>query len=195
MKCRNFYIYFLSLLLISFSSCGDSEKENQPDAVETNNEEVGGNDLVSTIQGVTNLSRFSMEMGAAEIPEFQRKGRAYTIFAPRNSAFTPFYDESGNRIIQTNSDELISYHIVPEVYTIEKLLEQIKNADGELTLSTLQGEEITVTEEDEKVWVEGKIGEKAQITETLDAYNGVVHVLDQVLLPTRFSRPESGNQE
>lgn len=184
----------LSILLIGFSSCRESEG-NQSDAVETNNEEIGGNDLISTIQGVTDLSRFSMEMGAAEIPEFQREGSTYTIFAPRNSAFTPLYDESGNRIIQTSSDEIISYHIVPEVYTMEKLREQIRNADGELILSTLQGEEITVTEDNEKIWLKGKIGEKAEITETLDASNGVVHVLDRVLLPTRFSRPESGNQQ
>lgn len=195
MEYRIFYILLLNILLISFSSCRDSEKSNQSDAIETNREEVGGDDLVSTIQGVTDLSRFSMELGAAEIPELEGVGKAYTIFAPWNSAFAPFYDESGNRVIQTTSEELISYHIVPGTFTIENLREEIENADGELSLSTLQGEEITVTEENEKIWLKGKFGEKAQITETLNASNGVVHVLDHVLLPTQFSRTESGNQQ
>ena len=190
MEYRIFYILLLNILLISFSSCRDSEKSNQSDAIETNKEEVGGDDLVSTIQGVTDLSRFSMELGAAEISELKEERIAYTIFAPWNSAFAPFYDESGNRVIQTTSEELISYHIVPGTFTIENLREEIENADGELILSTLQGEEITVIKENEKIWLKGKFGEKAKITETLYASNGVVHVLDHVLLPTQFSRPE-----
>lgn len=195
MEKRVLKILLLSVIIISFQSCRNQEKDDPSKAVESNTEEVGGKDLIGTVQGITALSKFAMELGVADIPEFQSGGGTYTIFAPKNSVFTPLYDETDNEIVQKDFDEVISYHIVNGIYTLEKLQEEIVKAEGEVTLSTLQGEEIRVIEENGKIWLEGKFGRKAQITETLDASNGVLHVLDQVLLPKEFSRSESGNQQ
>lgn len=99
----------------------------------------------------------------------------YTVFAPTNQAF-----EDANDVIATLSEdqieEVLLYHVVPT----EALSTDLQ--DGQ-TIETAQGEEITVSISDETVTLNGDVTvERAD----LDGSNGVVHIIDGVLVPPSF---------
>ena len=184
MRNSKIFILLFSLFLVFFSSCWNNESKKE----RTEEEELvqQDQDLLSTIEGVTELSRFAMELGAAEIADLEKDQRSYTFFAPRNGAFIPYYDEADNRIIDISSKDLISYHITSREFTIDQIEEQLEDANDSLSLRTLQGEEVWITREDGRIILRGKYGGKAQIEETMESSNGIVHIIDQVLIPAEI---------
>ncbi|PFX25122.1 Stabilin-2 [Stylophora pistillata] len=102
-----------------------------------------------------------------------------TMFAPSVVALSQLSD--GDRKYWTNSTErlqyLIRYHLVEQVYNLEKL----RNVASLTTSNSLV---LNVTTQGQKVF----IGGMAQIIQAnITAENGIVHIIDQVLLPSRLS--------
>lgn len=102
-----------------------------------------------------------------------------TMFAPSVSAISQLSDD--DRKYWTNSTErlqyLIRYHLVEQVYNLETL----KNVPS---LNTTNSLILNVTTQGQKVF----IGGMAQIIQAnITAENGIVHIIDQVLLPSRLS--------
>ena len=74
--------------------------------------------------------------------------------------------------------EIMQYHAVPGVWTLEDL------EDG-MTLTTVQGQALAVTVNAEGTFVDG-----ARIVQTgFEAFNGVAHVIDEVLAPSGLPAP------
>ncbi|WP_169577910.1 fasciclin domain-containing protein [Salisaeta longa] len=99
----------------------------------------------------------------------------FTVFAPSNSAFSA-YDV--NALLQSNPallEEVLGFHVVAGA---EVTADELSNGD---TFTTVQGDQIEVTLEGGNVFVEG-----AQVTTPdVQASNGVVHIIDDVLLSNR----------
>jgi len=78
----------------------------------------------------------------------------------------------------------VTYHVVSGTYTSTQLTGTARSHGGTSTLKTVQGEPLTVKLQDGKAWVIDAKGGKASVT-TADVVqsNGVVHVLDSVLMP------------
>lgn len=185
MKKSRVFILSFSLFSVLLFSCGNSESKDEREQEQVNTEVQEDGDLRSTIQGVTELSRFAMELGAAEI-DLDTAQKSYTFFTPINSAFNPFYDEADERVINISSKELISYHMVAQEYTLDELEEQLEEVGDSLSLSTLQGEQIWIKRIQDKVILQGKFGGDAEIRESMNASNGIVHIIDEVLLPAEI---------
>jgi uncharacterized surface protein with fasciclin (FAS1) repeats len=96
----------------------------------------------------------------------------FTIFAPLNSAF----DEISDTLEGLSGEEVadvLTYHVVPDL---------IKSGDipsGTTEIATVNGAEITVVNEEGTVTVNGA----DVITVDLEGTNGVIHLIDAVLLP------------
>jgi phosphate transport system substrate-binding protein len=104
----------------------------------------------------------------------------FTVFAPTNAAFAELPEAVVNYVV-SNPDVLTSiltYHVVSGKVMSSDLM------DG-MTAATLQGGEISVTIDDMGVRIDGVDVVSADI----EASNGVIHVVDQVLLP-EFTLPE-----
>lgn len=101
----------------------------------------------------------------------------FTVFAPTNAAFEKLPEGTvDNLLLPENKDQLtnvLTYHVVPGRYTAADLM------DG-MTLTTVQGQTLTITMQDGTVMVNGEA-----MVETADVIssNGVTHVIDTVLLP------------
>jgi uncharacterized surface protein with fasciclin (FAS1) repeats len=86
---------------------------------------------------------------------------------------------------KTQLTNVLTYHVVPGNYSAEKLAKQAKANGGRLDLKTVEGEHITIEGDNMGGWwvVDGK-GDKAKITiADVNQSNGVIHVIDGVLLP------------
>ncbi len=124
-------------------------------------------DLVSTLQG---------------------KG-PFTVFAPTNEAFAALPAGTVDNLVKPENKatlvKILTYHVVPGRLLAEDLMERIKKGGGMATLTTAAGENLTAKMNGPRniVIVDSK-GNVANIS-TYDVVqsNGVIHVIDHVLMP------------
>ncbi len=129
---------------------------------------------------------------AAELANTLTSASAITVFAPTNDAFGGLlerYDATDlNDLVSIIGldavTEVLQFHVVPAVAFSHDL------ADGEQTFTTLQGQDLTVTVDGTSVTVTDYLGFTYSVT-TADVAiaNGVVHVIDGVVLPDLSDDP------
>lgn len=112
----------------------------------------------------------------------------FTVFAPTNEAFDMLPAGTVDNLLKPENKKklvaVLTYHVVPGNLDAHKLMAMAKKNHGETTLTTAQGGKLKVKIDGKKVWVIDENGGKAMVT-TADVYqkNGVIHVIDHVLLP------------
>jgi uncharacterized surface protein with fasciclin (FAS1) repeats len=112
----------------------------------------------------------------------------FTVFAPTNEAFKKLPPGTVETLLKPeNKDKLksvLTYHVVPGRITAKELMDKIKEGGGKAMLKTVEGDELTFQMKDGKVWVKDAKGDTAQVTiANVMQSNGVIHVIDTVLLP------------
>ncbi|MBI5668336.1 MAG: fasciclin domain-containing protein [Chloroflexi bacterium] len=108
-----------------------------------------------------------------------------TVFAPTDAAFAALGEDTLNAVLadQLMLTSILLYHVVPGVVRsgdLKKLLEENMSMDGLMVDTALEGQQVTFTvAEDGSVTMNN-----AKIIMTdIDAANGVIHVIDAVILP------------
>ena len=111
-----------------------------------------------------------------------------TIFAPSDTAFEKLSHRTLTEwLAPENKQELLSvltYHMVVGQITASKMLQAMANGRGSAVFKTVQGNEILATLEGTHIVLTDCSGNSAKIkTEDTNLSNGVVHVIDSVILP------------
>jgi uncharacterized surface protein with fasciclin (FAS1) repeats len=112
----------------------------------------------------------------------------FTVFAPTNSAFDKLPAGTVDTLVKPeNKDQLVkilTYHVVPGRVSSKDLIKMIKKGGGKAMLKTVEGGTITASMADGKVMLTDEKGGMATVT-IADVYqsNGVIHVIDTVLMP------------
>ena len=125
---------------------------------------------------------------AGLVDTLQGKG-PFTVFAPVNDAFAKLPDGTVDTLLKPeNRDQLtkvLTYHVVPGRLTAKDLMAAAKKNGGKATYKTVEGEELTFQVKDGEIWVWDAKGGSAKITiKNVMQSNGVIHVIDTVLLPS-----------
>ena len=112
----------------------------------------------------------------------------FTVFAPTNAAFAKLPAGTVESLVQPeNKDKLtaiLTYHVVPGRVTAADLMKQIKAGGGTAELKTVQGESLTATMKGKSVIITDAKGDAARVTiPNVMQSNGVIHVIDTVLIP------------
>ncbi|WP_422507089.1 fasciclin domain-containing protein [Stenotrophomonas sp. GZD-301] len=112
----------------------------------------------------------------------------FTVFAPTNAAFDKLPAGTVDTLIKpehkADLTKILTYHVVPGTYTSMQLTADAKKHGGTATLKTVQGEPLTIKLHDGKLWVVDAKGGKAAISiADVTQSNGVIHVVDSVLMP------------
>jgi uncharacterized surface protein with fasciclin (FAS1) repeats len=133
-------------------------------------------DIVSIAQDTENLSTLVAAIQAAELVDVLKGDGPFTVFAPTNAAFEALPDGTLESLLMPeNRDQLVeilTYHVVPGEVMSGDL------SDG-MMAETVEGSEVTISLSDYGAKVNGANIEAADI----EASNGVVHVIDAVILP------------
>lgn len=114
----------------------------------------------------------------------------FTVFAPTNAAFDKLPPGTVNTLVQpanrTMLTGILTYHVVPGRLTAADLAQRIRAGNGRATLTTAQGATLTVTQAGGQVVVTDANGGASTVTiaDVLQS-NGVIHVVDTVLMPPR----------
>ena len=125
---------------------------------------------------------------AADLVTTLKSKGPFTVFAPSNSAFDKLPKGTVENLLKPESKEalvkLLTYHVVAGNLKASDVLAAIKAGKGNAVVKTVQGENLTASLENGKVILTDEKGGKAVVTATdLTASNGVVHVIDSVVMP------------
>jgi uncharacterized surface protein with fasciclin (FAS1) repeats len=113
----------------------------------------------------------------------------FTVFAPTNAAFAKLPDGTVATLLKPENKgtltTVLTYHVVPGRMTAVSLMKAVKDGGGEAHLKTVAGEDLVVKQDGPgKLTVTDAKGDVANVT-TADVLqsNGVIHVIDSVMLP------------
>ena len=124
---------------------------------------------------------------AGLVETLQSKG-PFTVFAPTNAAFEKLPAGTVDNLLKEENKPVLTavltYHVVTGKFNATELLKQIKKGNGKAELTTVQGGKIWLMEKDGSIWIKDEKGGKAMVTiADVNQSNGVIHVVDAVLLP------------
>ena len=112
----------------------------------------------------------------------------FTVFAPTNEAFAKLPAGTVDTLLKPeNKDQLVkilTYHVVAGKVSSKELVKLIKSGGGKAMLKTVAGGTLTASLQGSKVVLTDEKGGTATVT-IADVYqsNGIIHVVDAVLLP------------
>lgn len=155
-------------------ACGSSDSETTASTTATTTA-MTDETIAAVATGNKDLSTLVAALTAADLVTTLEGTGPYTVFAPTNAAFADIQStvdtllEPGNK---TDLQQVLTYHVVPGTYTAADL------KDGQ-KLKTVEGQDLTVSIKDGVVKVNDATVEATDIT----ASNGVVHVINKVLVP------------
>src|SRR5215510_1223834 len=112
----------------------------------------------------------------------------FTVFAPTNEAFAKLPAGTVDTLLKPENKKtltnVLTYHVVPGRLSAKDLMEKIRAGNGKAMLKTVEGEDLTFAEKDGRLWIWDAKGSSAQVTiRNVMQSNGVIHVIDTVLLP------------
>lgn len=208
MKLRTI-VMSLAVVTMLFASCEDSKKkeaeaqaqaeqmrmEREKDSlmkVEEMNTakmaEMEANSIAAKAMGNSDLSTLVSALQAADLAQTLKSEGEYTVFAPTNEAFSKVPKATMDNLMKPENKEqlqgLLKYHVLQGKMNATDVLAKIKEANNKLDVTTLNGEVLTLSEKGGKVIIKDAKGNMATVTSAdMDASNGVVHVVDKVLMP------------
>ena len=113
----------------------------------------------------------------------------FTVFAPTNEAFAALPAGTVDTLLKPENKAaltgILTYHVVAGKMSAADIAAKAKEMGGKLTLKTVAGGSITLMADDAGGWwIMDEKGGKAKITiADVNQSNGVIHVIDHVLLP------------
>ena len=125
---------------------------------------------------------------AAELAGVLSGDGPFTIFAPTNDAFDALPDGTVATLLKPENkatlQTILKYHVVSGNVMASDVMNLLKANNGKAKVKTLAGSEITVWSKDGSVYIQDAKGNSAKVVATdLKGTNGVIHVIDSVLLP------------
>jgi uncharacterized surface protein with fasciclin (FAS1) repeats len=112
----------------------------------------------------------------------------FTVFAPTNEAFDKLPAGTVETLLKPENKatlvKILTYHVVSGKLSAKDIAEQIKKGKGKATLTTVEGGTLTATKEGGKIVLTDEKGGKSTVTiANVFQSNGVIHVVDTVLMP------------
>jgi uncharacterized surface protein with fasciclin (FAS1) repeats len=171
---------FGALLALAFvvTACGTggSEKNVTSEAAplgggqSTVNDDVSQKDIVHVAVGSADHSTLVAALKAAEYVDVLSNAGPFTVFAPTNAAFDKLPAGTVENLVKPENKEtlrnILEYHVAVGVYKLENL------KDGQM-INQVNLDNVTIAVKDGKYNIVG----------TVPASNGIVYVIDAVLLP------------
>jgi uncharacterized surface protein with fasciclin (FAS1) repeats len=124
---------------------------------------------------------------AGLVPTLQSDG-PFTVFAPTNEAFGKLPAGTVDNLLKPENKSMLTgvltYHVVAGKLDSKALMAKIKEGHGMATLTTVQGEPLTIMQKGKNLEIKDSKGGIAMVT-IKDVYqkNGVIHVVNKVLMP------------
>ena len=191
MKKNNLLLFIAVFVFTGMTSCGNKEEANTGDTTQAQTpaatEAVGGGaasvqddvskpNVVKVAVGSPDHTTLVAAVKAAELVDVLAQSGPYTVFAPTNAAFDQLPKGTVEGLLKPEKradlQNILQYHVTTSMYS------EIMFKDG-MKLGMANGGSVTVFKKDGKLMVND-----ANIVGSVPASNGIVYVVDKVLLPS-----------
>jgi uncharacterized surface protein with fasciclin (FAS1) repeats len=177
-------------VMVFFTACGSGSQE-QSSTPENNTaeatamagqsgvvDETSEKNVVQVAVSSKDHTTLVAAVQAAELVDALSNAGPFTVFAPVNAAFDKLPAGTVDGLLKPESkdalQDILQYHVSVGVYNAEQF------TDGQ-SLGQVNGSNISIALADGKIKVNGK----ATVLASIKASNGVIHVIDEVLLPPK----------
>lgn len=145
-------------------------------------------DIVDLAVGTRDLSTLVAAVKAASLVETLQGKGPFTVFAPTNEAFAALPAGTVASLLKPENKAtlttILTYHVLAGKFDAKTVLAAIASGKGRAEVKTVQGETLTLSTKGGKVMITDAKGNVATVaTADVMASNGVVHVIDKVLMP------------
>ena len=174
-----------SLVLAAGAIAGDMAKDNPMVGVA---KMLASNDIVDNAVNSKDHTTLVAAIKAAGLVDTLKGAGPFTVFAPTNAAFDALPAGTVDTLLQPANKatltSVLTYHVVPGKLDAAAIAAKIAEGSGSAALTTVQGETLTASAKGEGVTITDAKGNVANVT-IANVYqsNGIIHVVDKVLMP------------
>ncbi|HCY01948.1 MAG TPA: beta-Ig-H3/fasciclin [Erythrobacter sp.] len=186
-------IALASAASLAIVACAEEPAENvaYEDAATADqmaNAEAETGTVVEVAQGDETFSTLVSAVTAADLGATLSGDGPFTVFAPTNDAFAKIPEATLTELTTNDTETLgniLTYHVVAGNVDAATLMQAIEGAGADgYSIETVNGGTLTATVVDGNVVLTDAAGGTATVTATdVAASNGVIHVIDTVLMP------------
>ena len=180
------YILCITAIVVFFYGCNGNKEDAMVEEDDTTMVKSGGQesvvddesqkDVVKVAVGSADHSTLVAALKQAELVTSLSNAGPFTVFAPTNAAFDKLPAGTVDGLMKDDKkadlQNILQYHVAVAVYKTENM------KDGQI-IGQANGDNITLSVKDGKVMINGS----ANIVASIPASNGIIHVIDAVLLP------------
>lgn len=146
-------------------------------------------DIVDVAAGSSDHSTLVAAVKAAGLVSTLKGSGPFTVFAPTNAAFEKLPAGTVDELLKPENkarlSSILTYHVVAGNLNAKQVIAAIKKGGGKAVLTTVAGGTLSASIEDGKVVLTDGNGGKSTVTATdLKSSNGVIHVIDTVVMPS-----------
>ena len=147
-----------------------------------------GQDIVQIAAGNDNFETLVAAVQAAGLVETLQGDGPFTVFAPTDDAFDALPPGTVSTLLRAeNRSQLagvLTYHVVAGNVSSDALIQMIRDGDGHARIETVAGETLIARLSNGNIVLTDGADRQVLVTDAdIAASNGVIHVLDRVLLP------------
>lgn len=186
-------IFFFALTAF-FANTSFAQMESKMDSKMETTVEVGGapmypskNIVENAVNSKDHTTLVAAVKAAGLVETLQSKG-PFTVFAPTNDAFAMLPTGTVENLLKPENKKtlvnVLTYHVVAGKLNAVDLAAKIKAGNGTAELTTVSGGKLWVTMKGNKIVLKDENGGWSFISiKDVNQSNGVIHVIDHVVLP------------
>lgn len=179
-------LWVIMVAALPFASCQNADtQQNSTSAEEVSmstvpaaEDNVSQQDVVQVAVGSKDHTTLVAAVKQAELVEVLRKTGPYTVFAPTNAAFDKLPAGTVDGLMKPDQKDaladILQYHVSVGIYKEDMF------QDGQV-IGQVNSQNITISKKDGKL----KINGTANVLAAIPAANGLIYVIDEVLLPPK----------
>lgn len=178
-------LLLFTCLAVVIIGCSQEEKKVEKSTDKTTTQTHGGQsnvqddvsakDVVKIAVGSADHTTLVAALKAAELVDVLSNAGPFTVFAPTNAAFDKLPAGTLDNLLKPENKsrlaDILQHHVAVAVYNIDML------QDGQI-INMVDGTNVKFSKKDGSVFIE-----KGKITASIKASNGIVHIIDEVVLP------------
>ena len=175
---RRWILIVAALLIVAvpfvFAACGGNDEEATPAPATSS---PMAEDIVGTAVAAGSFTTLTAALEAAGLVDTLKGEGPFTVFAPTDEAFAALPEGTVDTLLADPKGDLtqiLTYHVVPGKVMSTDITDGMK-------ATTVQGADLTLTIKGGSVYV----NDAMVVTADIETSNGVIHVIDGVLIPPK----------
>jgi uncharacterized surface protein with fasciclin (FAS1) repeats len=186
-NCMNWKLFFsVAISLATITACNNTQEAQVSTAAETVptsgqsgvKDDESQKDVVKVAVGSKDHTTLVKALQSADLVNSLSNAGPFTVFAPTNAAFDKLPAGTVDGLLQpekkSDLQDILQYHVSVGVFKPEML------QDGQ-SIGQVNGKKISIGKKDGRIMINGT----ANVVATIPASNGIIYVVDGVLLPPK----------